>query len=106
VTGGIKSVARYADVILITGHVFFSCAELKKKTVIILVTMVILGVTLTDEVGIVPGISQNWQASSGASKRPIIDQQTVILKKMVGCTPLVPAEADRSLSLRPAWCTE
>ena len=50
--------ARYADVILITGHVFFSCAELKKKTVIILVTMVILGVTLTDEVGIVPEIGR------------------------------------------------
>ena len=49
--------ARYADVTLTTGHMLFSSSDLKIKTVIILVTMVILGVTLTDEVGIVPGIS-------------------------------------------------
>ena len=36
-----KSVDRYADVALITGHMFFSFADLKNKTVIMLVLMVI-----------------------------------------------------------------
>jgi hypothetical protein len=37
----VKSVARYADVTLTTGHMLFSSSDLKIKTVIILVTMVV-----------------------------------------------------------------